>query len=248
MRRETIFPYGIKEKYVRNRLFCFHHAGGSSFIFKNWVKYYKNIDVIPVDVPNRYKELGEQHFESLIDNVVKAILKISNGEKIFIYGHSLGALFAFETAYQIQERSDKYVEKIFVAGRHAPCEKNPLEFKCSEGERGLYERLVKDGEMDKKVLKSNTFKNEFLPLIFDDYRIGEEYHYQGERLKAKIITLSGSRDMEASYEIMKLWNKVTNIGIKQYEIEGKHFFPYGEKEKEVLEIIAQEIYRRKESI
>lgn len=158
MSREAIFPYGIKEKYVPNRLFCFHHAGGSSFIFKNWVKYYQNIEVIPLEVPNRYKGLGEQHFVSLVDNAVKAILKICNKEKIFIYGHSLGALFAFETAYQIQERSDKRVEIIFVAGRHAPCEKSPLEFKCSEGEKGLYERLVKDGEIDKKVLKSNTFK------------------------------------------------------------------------------------------
>lgn len=85
-------------------------------------------------------------------------------------------------------------------------------------------------------------------MIFDDYRIGEEYHYQGEQLRAKIITLSGSRDIEASCEIMKLWNKVTNMGIKQYEIEGRHFFPYGEKEREVLDIIAQEIYARKESI
>ena len=241
MKKNNNFSFDLNDKKMKSKLYCFHHAGGSPLIFKNWEKFYREIEVIPIDIPNRKKKMNTQHFEDLVMEAASEIFEHSNGCKIFIYGHSLGALFAFQTAYELQEKSNEKVKKVFVAGRQAPFESDPCEYKCSEGIEALYKRLIKENEMDKKTLENIIFKQEFLPLIFDDYRISEEYIYRGERLKTRIITLSGSKDIAATCEIMKLWEKVTTVGIKQYEIEGEHFFPYGENEKTVLNILLSEM-------
>ncbi|MGC4019654.1 MAG: thioesterase domain-containing protein [Muricomes sp.] len=244
---KELFPYGINEKVQKDRLYCFHHAGGSALTFKNWLNFQQDIETIPVDVPNRTKQINEQHFNDIVDETVKAILEISNGKKIFIYGHSLGALFSFQVGYKLQKEYGEKVGKIFAAGRPSPHEICPSEFQCSEGQEVLYLKLVQEGLIPEKILKSELFKKDFLPLIFDDYRLREEYTYRGEMVDIPIITLSGDKDTEASKEIMEGWKNVTTVGITQYEIEGNHFFPYGEREDEVLQILSAEITERKET-
>lgn len=241
MNYNQIFPYGFKHKDRACRLYCFHHAGGSAFVFKNWLDFSGFVETVPTDIPDREKNFEELHFETVINDAARAIAKTADKRPIFIYGHSLGALFAFQTTYRLKKEYGIEIKKLFVAGRHAPSEESNSDFKCSNGEEALYKELRKDGGITEKVLNDEMFKKYFLPKIFNDYRLNEEYAYHGEILDIPIIALNGNKDIDATLKIMKKWENITKEKFRQYEFEGNHFFPYGEGEKEVLKIMLLEI-------
>ncbi|MEI5926548.1 thioesterase II family protein [Bacillus sp. TD10] len=48
------------------KLFCFHHAGGSSSAYYNWKDYLnKGIEIIPIELAGRGKRLKEPVYTSM---------------------------------------------------------------------------------------------------------------------------------------------------------------------------------------
>jgi surfactin synthase thioesterase subunit len=78
-------------------------------------------------------------------------------------------------------------------------------------------------------------------MIYNDYRLNEEYIYNGEVLDIPITAMNGSRDADADSAIVDKWSKVTSAGFERYEFNGTHFFPYEDEEKNVIELIRKRI-------
>ncbi len=243
MNYDTYFPYGLMHQDRRCRLYCFHHAGGSAFVFKNWLDFSELVETVPMEVPDREKPPETLHFEAVIADAANAIAQTADQRPIFIYGHSLGALFAFQTAWQLEQQYQIEVQKLFVAGRHAPPEESNSDFKCAHGEAALLQELKKEGGTPEHVLEDEVFRSHFLPRIWHDYRLNEEYVYRGERLDVPIVALSGTEDIDATRWMMKKWKNVTTAAFVQYAFSGNHFFPYGESEAAVLQTLQCEIQK-----
>ena len=241
MYHHTCFPYGLEHKNKKCRLYCFHHAGGSAFIFKNWLNVSDWVEIVPTDFPNREKPPDTLHFEEVINEAAKAIAETVDEQSIFIYGHSLGALFAFQTTWQLKQQYGIAVQKLVVAGRHAPHRESNSDFKCAHGEQSLLRELRKEGGTPEHILADEVFRSYFLPRIWHDYRLNEEYIYRGEQLEIPIVALSGTEDTDATLQIMQKWREVTTAAFRQYEFAGNHFFPYGESEEQVLQTLLPEM-------
>src|SRR3546814_4467064 len=82
------------------RLFCFPHAGGAASSYFAWAGALEAVDVLAVQPPGREGRLAEPliaDMTTLLDRLVAAIEPQLDRPFVF-FGHSMGALVAFETA------------------------------------------------------------------------------------------------------------------------------------------------------
>ena len=239
------FPYGLKCSEKPYRLFCFHHAGGGVVIFKNWLGFSSHVEVIPVEIPghsSRHDEECVTDFGDVVRESAAAIAAAADPRPIYLYGHSLGAVIAFETALVLKKKYGISVKKLFVAGRQAPMDEDVTGYRLEMGTGKLYEELISMGMTTREDVEDETFRKFFQPVLISDYKLNENYRYNGEKLKCPIVALCGDEDHTAPREVMARWEKVTEKGFSEYEFHGSHFFPYNSMEKNVLRVLRNEIF------
>ena len=237
------FPFRKNESGMSDVLLCFHHAGGSAMVFRNWIRHKLGFELIPVEIPGRgtrCREACMTDFKALVKDLSDSIKSAYDGRKVYMFGHSLGSIIAFEVANRLED-SGINVEKLFVAGREAPHCFGTSEYRCEMGTEGLKNELLRIGATPKEVLEDEDFNEYMLPVIYSDYKLGEDYEYDNSCADYPIVALSGKGDPEADYEMMDEWKKVTNSDFRHYSFEGDHFFPYGAEEEQLLGILNKEI-------
>ncbi len=229
-----------------NKLFCFHHAGGSSLIFNRWKKFSPIINVIPIEIPGHGVRMSEKcltDFNQLVNMLTDEVKKLCGDGNIYLYGHSLGSAIAFEVTKKLEKKYGFEISKLFVAGRHPPFMKDPSEYRTSDGIEALKKDLLRLGMVTSENLSDKVFQETFLPIIYADYRLHENYRYKGGTVNVPVVAFSGSDDESAPKDIVSGWREVTKSTFRQYQFYGGHFFPYNESEKEVMNTILREIKR-----
>lgn len=240
-REDQWFPIkqksNVEKKY---RVFCFHYAGGSSTVYKNWVINDYPVEFIPVELPGRGTRICEtciEDFDTLIDELVPNLKKSIDERPFFFYGHSMGAAIAFKAAHKLHKLYGIYPEKLIVAGRHAPHREDPSTFKIHMGEAALIEELKRLEGTPKEVLENEELLQFILPLIKNDYKLHESFNYYGEKVSIPIIAHAGSKDFEANMDEMKHWKEVTGKAFEIKEFKGNHFFVQALGDEYISEII-----------
>jgi medium-chain acyl-[acyl-carrier-protein] hydrolase len=105
------------------RLFCFPFAGGSAQAFREWRDHLpQSIELCAVQLPGREMRQRETPIASA-DDIVEALLPalLPLMDRPFIlFGHSMGAVIAFELARGLQQEGRPTPECLIVSGRVAP--------------------------------------------------------------------------------------------------------------------------------
>src|SRR5687767_9570102 len=106
----------------RVRLLCFPHGGGSAHAYFAWPKHLPaDVEVCAVQLPGRGRRLREAPptgIDQVLEPLWRAFQPLRDAPVAF-FGHSLGALVAFEFARQLQARGVRLVH-LFVSGATAP--------------------------------------------------------------------------------------------------------------------------------
>lgn len=222
------FPF-VKETEAEQVLFCFYHAGGNASAFRNWVNWADKISVYAVELPGKGSRLGEMYMESvdkLVPEVVEAILEAAGSRKIYLYGHSMGAMIAFEVCRALEEKEGIEVEKLFLSGRQPPFMEGKDEYHTSMPDDMLVRELKRLNGTPAEFLENPALLSFILPSVKADYKLNESFVYKNEKIEASIEAFAGKEDAEASVEIMSGWNEVTNGNFRIKSCSGGHFFPY----------------------
>jgi len=115
-----IFPRPKADAAIR--LFCFHYAGGSASIFRQWPQGLPTVEVCVVQQPGRATRIGEaaaEHSGPLLETLSREIEPLLDRPFAF-FGHSMGALVAFELSRAVRARTGRAPAHLFVSGRRAP--------------------------------------------------------------------------------------------------------------------------------
>src|SRR5215471_16620135 len=88
------------------RIFCFPHAGGSPRAFLDWqAGFADDAEIVAVCRPGREHRAAESAptIDELIDGAAAAIAEVTarDGRPCYLFGHSLGALVAFEVCRRL---------------------------------------------------------------------------------------------------------------------------------------------------
>ncbi|MDF3142971.1 MULTISPECIES: alpha/beta fold hydrolase [unclassified Streptomyces] len=101
-------------------LYCFPHAGGSPGEYVRWSDDLPEVQVWGVHLPGRTTRLTEPPFTDVASLVDDLLSVVSFGRPFVFFGHSLGALVAFETAKELSRRGRAQPDALIVSSCPAP--------------------------------------------------------------------------------------------------------------------------------
>jgi medium-chain acyl-[acyl-carrier-protein] hydrolase len=104
-------------------LVCIPHLGGNAALFGWWAsRLATDVRVLPVQLPGRGSRGAERPLRSIAEIVDALALNVGPelGVRYALYGHSLGALVAFEFARLMGEELGRPPEHLFVGACRAP--------------------------------------------------------------------------------------------------------------------------------
>jgi len=142
------------------------------------------------------------------------------------FGHSMGALIAYEFVRRIHRERRQTPVHLFVSARRAP--HLPLT-------EGPYHKLPDSAFVDVLVNRYNGIPQAilgepdlmqlFLPILRADFTLLETYnHIPGEPLSEPITVFGGLEDRIVSQADLSAWKQLTRGAVDVHMMSGGHFF------------------------
>ncbi|MBB5916315.1 surfactin synthase thioesterase subunit [Nocardia transvalensis] len=223
-------------------LVCFPPGGGSASAYRALAQRVGGgVGVAAVQYPGRQDRLGEPMVDDIgemADRVTSELTVRGTGERLALFGHSMGATVAFETARRL-EAAGREVAHLFVSGRIAPSEPYPGRLHDAPDAELIDElaRLANDPAAV-AILRSEPGLAELvLPAVRNDYRAVETYAFRpGESLRCDISALLGDADPTVTPEQADLWRRHTSGEFHRDVFPGRHFY-LDERVPEVADLV-----------
>ena len=211
------------------RLYSFPYAGGNSTIFRDWQRYFPSaIEICPVELPGR----GQRLKEPLLRDLEKLARLTAEGLKpllrppFALFGHSMGALVAFEVA-RIFAHEDISPEMLFVAGARAPHFRENVRHTYDLPEAEFLEELRTINGTPAKLLNNAEMMDLLLPIIRADFQAVQTYrHMPGPPLTCPIVAFGGLVDSKIQADQLCGWRDYTVGEFSHGMLNGDHFFIY----------------------
>lgn len=210
------------------RLFCLPYAGGGASIYRAWPALLPiSVEVVPVHLPGRETRINEQPFTRLVPLVetLSTVLTPHLDKPFAIFGHSMGALIAFELARQLRRENKPRPVHLFLSGRDAPqLSKGCLQtYKLPEPE--FVEEVKRLNGTPREVLEHQELKKLVLPSLRGDFEVVQTYSYTAEpRLDCSISAFGGLQDRSTSMFYLEGWREHTDASFSLDMLPGDHFF------------------------
>ena len=228
------------------RLFCFPYGGGAALAYRPWTQTLPpEIDVCAIQLPGRGNRLREPPLTKMslaVELVGKEIVSLLDRPYAF-FGHSMGAILAFEVVRLLRRSGHRHPAHLFVSGHNAPqiTKTEPFTYNLPDAE--FIEELQRLNGTPREVLEHPDMMRMMLPLIRADFESIQTYSYTHEPpLDCPITALGGLLDPETSRETLEPWREQTTAAFNLQMFPGDHFFLHQEQAR-VLRVIAQETYK-----
>lgn len=207
------------------RLFLFPYAGGAPSSFNKWFAEFPNdIEVSIIHYPgrgSRYNEPPIKELSVLVEEIANAI-QPELDKPFFFFGHSLGAVLAFEVARRISPQP----QILFVSACGAPHIPNPNRPIHALSDSEFLKSLQELNGLPTEVSNNTELMELLLPTLRADFEVIEKYQYKvaEPRLEFPIIAFGGSEDFHVDRARLDAWEHHTNNNFKSKIFPGDHFF------------------------
>lgn len=213
---------------LRLRLFCFPPAGSGTHIFRSWPNELPlNIEVCAIRLPgreSRYSEPAFRRLEPMVESLVPALQQFLDVPFV-MFGHSMGALLAYEVTRGLLAANAVEPVALFVSAHRAP--------QLPSRHRALHDlprdRLIAElkalHDAPVEAFDDEDFIDAVLPTLRDDLELAETYKFVAEpMLSCPVIAMGGTFDASVVPEELDRWRAITEGSFKSLLFEGDHFF------------------------
>jgi surfactin synthase thioesterase subunit len=224
-------------------VFCFPYAGGGTAAFRSWRSPApEGLRILPVRLPGREDRISEpapRRIADLTEPLAEAVTEAADGPFAF-FGHSVGALLAFELARELRRRGATEPAHLFVAACQPPHALPPTRLHDLPREE-LVEALLQLGGTSDVVLAQPELLRLLEPTLRADLALYELYDYDPEPpLACPITAVGGLRDERVSQHELAQWSRHTEEPFELRIVSGGHFFVESARD-ELLELLAREL-------
>lgn len=233
----------------RIRLVCLPHAGGAASAYRGWAPFApRGVEVLAVQYPGRGDRYGDpvsRDLDTLAADVAAAVDAMPGRLPVVLFGHSMGALVAYETARVLAARGRPAV-RLVVSGRRAPTVRwgGTLH---RQDDAALLADLERHGGTAPELLADDDMRRTVLACLRDDYRLVETHRTApGPGPGCPVSVFSGDADPELHPAEAEAWHRLgdddgrrtagagTGDGLRVFR--GGHFY-LAERPAEVVEAI-----------
>ncbi|MET9558478.1 alpha/beta fold hydrolase [Streptomyces sp. NPDC006645] len=206
---------------------CFPHAGGAASSYAPLSRELANdVDVLGVQYPGRQDRRRETPLAGigqLADALAAEVRRELRGTYAF-FGHSMGAVLAYETARRLRESGSTAPVRLFLSARGAPTP-----------EPGRHDRLSTDADVlaavrrlggtTPAVLDDPELREMVMPALRADYRALGSYTWRGgQPLDIPFSVLVGDSDPVVTVAQAFAWREHTTAATTVTVFHGGHFY------------------------
>ena len=231
------------------QLVCLPQAGGNAWTYRQWAERLPSeIELLAIQYPGHGDRLGEEprrEFGRLLSGVTR-YLAPELDRPYALFGHSMGALLAFETGRALQAMNIVPPEHVFLSGYNAPGGLSIPDGSTPVHEMSdsqLLERIEALDCTPREILEDQEMRVLLLRQIRADSAVCES-HVLHDRtpLTSPVTVLGGTGDPRTSESGLKAWQEFTSGAFDVRWFEGNHGFLLAE-EKRVHKMLVDVLLR-----
>jgi surfactin synthase thioesterase subunit len=231
-------------------LLCLPYSGASAMVYSRWRRKLPAwLQVRPVELPGRGARMGEEPLTDLqaLARQLAGEQRLAAGTPYALFGHSLGALVAFELAHELQALGCPAPLALFASGTAAPTRREDYDganWREPRSDAALIDELRRLGGTPEEVLGNAELMSLTLPVVRADFLLCGRYAYrQRPPLQCPLHVLGGDTD-RANDEQLQAWRRESRGEFTLNMFPGGHFFLH-EHEDRVLALLGEALEPRR---
>ncbi|MEE1942547.1 alpha/beta fold hydrolase [Streptomyces sp. TRM 70361] len=226
-------PVAAAPDAARTRLVCLPYAGGTPSAYRGWDGHLGDrVRVVPVLLPGRGLRLHEAPYTRMVPLAADLATALTahgitgrpGGYALF--GHSMGALLAYEVACVLRERGEPGPRHLFVSGSRAPhlYGDRADHALADDGLRRFVRDLGGLGGTDPGGV-GGAYLERRLPVLRADLTVCDTYRWRPRGpLGCPMTAFSASDDPLAGPGEVEAWRAYTTGSFLRRHLPGGHFF------------------------
>ncbi|ACU70023.1 Oleoyl-(acyl-carrier-protein) hydrolase [Catenulispora acidiphila DSM 44928] len=221
------------------RLFCLPDVGAGATTFRGWPELLgPGVEVTAVQLPGREDRIRDRAHESLdelLDELVPVLADAVDGPYA-LFGHSMGALIAFEAARRLVAQGAPAPLHLFASAHGAPHAPYRARYVSNLPEPEFRHAVVSLNGFREGAPKESAFLSLLLPTLRADFRLCETYEFvPGAPLPCRLTVLTGA-DEDVSPLDLALWRELHTGRFRIRVIDGDRDFVVKHR-RQVAEVV-----------
>ena len=215
------------------KLICLPYAGAGASFYRPWTALAGDaLEIVPLQLPGRERLIDEEPYRDAHQAVDGLLAQLreqlgdsdGDGHQVALFGHSLGAVLAYELAHRLVEEPGVELRHVFVSGSPEPARGRERratglsdeEFLARVGDfAGYHHPALDDPEMREMIL----------PALRADVEMHESYEPSTDSpLDAPLTVVRGEDDDLVGYDDAESWSKVAGRDFEHVEVPGGHMY------------------------
>lgn len=224
-------------------LLCVPFAGAGPSFFHPWRELSAGRwRLASVELPGRERRILETPYRNVVEaaknEVDDIVAELGAGARTVLFGHSLGAVLAYELVHLLSTR-DVHVELLVVSGSPGPWTQRERRATGLPDEEFLA-RVEEFAGFRHEALDHPEMRELILPVLQADCEMHENYvPSTDEPVSVPICSLRGSSDGLVTAEEARQWRDATTSEFSYAEFPGDHMYLV-DLGREVLDAIEAE--------
>ncbi|MFK4107949.1 thioesterase II family protein [Streptomyces sp. NPDC002176] len=203
-------------------LYCFAHAGGSAGEFVRWAGALPGVRLWAVKLPGRAPRQDEAPYRRIADLVTDLVEQVDFGRREFaFFGHSLGALIAFETTRALRRAGLRQPRALLLSSMQPPPLTARQGVHLLSDDELLAEIEKRWGALPLVVHEEPDLKRLALRYLRADAELADSHEYAVEEpLDIPITAFAGDEEDPRQLD----WASHTRTDFAAHLLPGGHFY------------------------
>ncbi|UXI66214.1 thioesterase II family protein [Tahibacter amnicola] len=214
------------------QLICLPFAGAGASFFNEWKGVEPSLVIRAMQLPGREKRFLETPHVDVhraVDELTKELLADDALDTpTLIFGHSLGAVLAFELARRLESPGRGKLLGLVASGSPDPWTQRSDRATGFNNDEAFLAKVSEFSGYNHEALSDPMMRELLLPTLRADVRMHEDYvPRSGEPLSVPVMTVRGAGDQLVSRAQVDLWRKASTGAVSHDELEGGHMYFIG---------------------
>src|SRR3990167_1972079 len=221
-------PLNKTKDAINSQVIFFPHAGATAYSYNLFSRCLPPfVQLLGVELPGkgtRLKEPSIKCFDMLINQLIEEIIPILTKNSVF-FGHSMGALLAFECARRLEVKNKLIIKGLIVSGQASPNNHHVSKYLTQNtSDENLIIELKQLNGLSDEILTCPELLEILLANVRKDCLLIASYKYTfRQKLNCPLVCIVADQDPVADIDKSSNWRKETSNTVYFVEIKGGHF-------------------------